>query len=140
MKVLVPIAAQDDSFFDRKEFFYPKPLVDVDGKPMIARAIECLQRLGPDVEFIFVTRSEDCQKFSLDNVLRLATRGRCEIVQLRYPTRGAVCSSLMAIDHIVQDQPLVVANGDQIIEAPAAFALCRTTSGLSGGPASKGRS
>lgn len=115
MKVLVPIAAQD-LFFKRDEFFYPKPLIDVDGKPMIARAVECLQRLGPDLEFIFVTSIEDCQQFSLDNVLRLVTKDRCQVVQLRKPTRGAVCSSLMAIDHIASNEPLVVANGDQIID------------------------
>jgi dTDP-glucose pyrophosphorylase len=115
VKVLVPIAALD-SFFKRDEFFYPKPLIDVDGQPMIARAVECLQRLGHDLEFIFVARSEDCQQFSLDNVLRLITHGRCQIVQLKNPTRGAVCSCLMAIDHISAEEPLVVANGDQIID------------------------
>lgn len=125
MKVLVPLAAQEDAFFNRQEFFYPKPLIDVDGKPMIARAVECLQGLGPDIEFIFVARTEDCQKFSLDNVLRLVTRDRCQVVQLRYPTRGAVCSCLMAIDHIAADEPLVVANGDQIVDADLAAAVAQ---------------
>lgn len=132
MKILVPIAAQD-SFFKRDEFFYPKPLIDVDGKPMIARAVECLQRLGPDIEFIFVTRTEDCQQFSLDNVLRLITNDRCEIVQLKNPTRGAICSSLMAIDHIAIDEPLVIANGDQIIDYDLKDAVAHFASSFDAG-------
>lgn len=132
MKVLVPIAAQD-SFFKRDEFFYPKPLIDVDGRPMIERAVECLQRLGPDIEFIFVVRAEDSQQFSLDNVLGLITHHRCRVVQLKKPTRGAVCSCLMAIDHIALDEPLVIANGDQIIDVNLSAAVAQLAASYDAG-------
>jgi len=119
MQVLVPIGPRD-SHFPESEYFFPKPLVDIRGKPMIERAIAPLKRLrgvnGP-VRFLFVTQEEDCSRFSLDNVLNLITDGAAETVRLTSPTEGAVCSCLMAIDKIDPDDELIIANSDQVIDA-----------------------
>lgn len=119
MQVLIPIGPRD-SYFPESEYFFPKPLVDIRGKPMIERAIAPLKRLrgvnGP-VRFLFVTQEEDCDRFSLDNVLNLITDGTAETIRLKSPTEGAVCSCLMAIDTIDPDDALVVANSDQVIDA-----------------------
>lgn len=115
MRYLIPIAAPE-SMFPREEYHFPKPQIEVDGAPMIARVIENLSRGDPDPEFVFVVRAEDCREFSLDHTLRLSAPGRCEIVTLERAAQGAACSALLAIAHIDDDKPLVVANGDQLFD------------------------
>lgn len=117
MNILIPIAAED-TFFPAEEFRFPKPLVEVAGKPMIQRTAENLRAIGG--RMIFVARAHDIRHFSLDNVLRLIGGPDTVIVPLRYPTQGAACSCLMAIEHIDNDEPLIISNGDQVIEADLA--------------------
>lgn len=115
MNILIPIAGQD-RFFKPEEYFFPKPLVEIGGTPMIELCVRDLAGKFPQANFIFVVQREHCTKFSLDGMLNILTAGRCTIVPLDQGTKGALCSALMAIDHIAQDEPLIIANGDQIIE------------------------
>lgn len=122
MRYLVPIAAPED-LFPRKDFHFPKPQIEIDGRPMIARVIENLSRNDPAARFIFVVRAQDCRQFSLDDTLALSAPGDCVIVQQEAPAAGAACSALMAIDHIDDDEPLVIANGDQLFDYDLGLAL-----------------
>jgi len=116
MNILIPIAGED-RFFRPDEYFFPKPLVEIAGTPMIELCVRTLVQQFPAAHFIFVVQNEHCTKYSLDGMLRILTNDRCTIVRLNQPTKGALCSALLAIDHIRADEPLVIANGDQIIEA-----------------------
>jgi NDP-sugar pyrophosphorylase family protein len=115
MNILIPIAGED-KFFSSDEYFFPKPLIEITGTPMIELCVRNLKRQFPDAHFLFVVQSEHCSRFSLDGMLQILTDGHCSIVRMDRPTKGALCSALMAIDHIVADEPLVVTNGDQIID------------------------
>lgn len=124
MNILIPIAGED-KFFRQEEYFFPKPLIEVAGTPMIELCVGRLRRQFPEAHFIFVVRDEDCARFSLDGTLRLLTEGRCTVVRLSRPTKGALCSALMAIDHIKADEPLLIANGDQVIDADLGALVAR---------------
>ncbi len=124
MNILVPIAG-DDKFFRSDEYFFPKPLVEIGGTPMIELCVRNLVSQFPDAHFIFIVQAEHCTRFSLDGMLQILTDGRCTIVRLDRSTKGALCSALMAIDHIAADEPLAVANGDQIIEADLSALVSR---------------
>jgi NDP-sugar pyrophosphorylase family protein len=110
------MAAEAD-LFPRSEFHFPKPLVEIEGRPMIEHVVNNIRDFDPEAEFIFVVRKADCDEFSLDATLRLATDDRCKVVKLANPTMGSACTALMAIEHIDDDRPLVVCNADQVIEA-----------------------
>src|SRR6187200_1414010 len=116
MNILIPIAGED-RFFKADEYFFPKPLIEIAGTPMIELCVRNLVRQFPTAHFIFVAQNEHCTKYSLDGMLRILTNGRCTIVRLNQPTKGALCSALLAIDHIPEGEPLAIANGDQIIDA-----------------------
>jgi dTDP-glucose pyrophosphorylase len=128
VRYLVPIASYDD-LFPRAEFHFPKWLVEIDGEPLIARVVSHLRQDDPEAEFVFVVRGDECNEFSLDRSLEETTGGRCTVVRLSHSTMGAACSALMAIDHIDDDQPLVICNGDQIITGgvPAALVKFRSS-------------
>lgn len=113
--VLMTMAGKS-AFFDSPEFIYPKPLIEIQGKTMIEMAINNYKGISGDIRFIFVVNSRDCTKYHLDNVLGLLTDGKCEIIRINSETKGAACSALMAIDTINNDDTLIIANSDQVIE------------------------
>lgn len=116
MRYLIPIASKDD-LFPKDEFHFPKPLIEVDGAPMISLVVEAIRQSDRSARFIFVILKEDALEYSLSSILKLLAGPETVVVELGNPTMGAVCSALMAIDHIDDDEPLIICNGDQIIDA-----------------------
>lgn len=117
LQIVIPVAGGNAFFTDHAEYQFPKPLVEIDGKPMIQWVFENLESVAvPEVKFIFVLREEDCTRFHLDQTISILTDGKASIIRLKEDTKGAVCSCLMAIDELQIDQPLMISNGDQIIE------------------------
>lgn len=115
MNILIP-AAGATPFFSSEEFPFPKPLIEIADRPMIAWAIDNLETLEGDNKVIFVTLRDEAVKYSYDQVLQLLTNDRCSVVKLAARTAGALCSCLMAIDEIDPEQPLLIANYDQVID------------------------
>ena len=115
MNILVPVAGATP-YFSSEDFPFPKPLIEIVNRPMIAWAVENLQALEGENKFIFVTMHDEAVRYSYEHVLRLLAGDNAEIVKLSARTAGALCSCLMAIEHISLDEPLVIANYDQIID------------------------
>lgn len=111
MNVLIPMAGAG-SRFRNAGYTFPKPLIDVNGKPMIQVAVE---NLGLDANFIFVVQREHREKFHLENMLPLLAPN-CKIVEVDSLTEGAACTALLAKEHIDNDAPLFFANSDQYVE------------------------
>ncbi len=116
MRYVIPIASEE-TLFPKEEFHFPKPLVEIDGKPMIGLVIENIRANDPEARFIFVVRRADCVDYSLDASLMLLAGPDSIVLPLSAPTMGAVCSVLMAVDYISDDEPVVICNGDQLIDA-----------------------
>jgi dTDP-glucose pyrophosphorylase len=93
---------------------YPSPLVEIGGVPLIQRVLENLSELSPTLCITAVLRLEDCRHFHLDNTIKLLGGSNTNIVRLHSDTAGALCSVLMAIEHVYNDTPLMIANVDQI--------------------------
>jgi dTDP-glucose pyrophosphorylase len=115
INILIPLAG-DSKFFDRKEYQYPEPLIEVDGKPIIETVIENYQMIKEDFKFLFILKSEDCNKAHLDNSVKLLTGDMCDIVKTKNKTMGAAASALLAIEYLDNDYELIIANGNQFIE------------------------
>ena len=125
MNLVIPIGS-NSKFFPIEEHFYPKPLIEIQGKPMIQHVIENLTDRTNFRKIIFVVRQEECDKFHLDNTLSLLSPSKPIIIRLRADTKGALCSVLLAIEHINSDEPLVISNADQIF-SPGCIAENITT-------------
>lgn len=115
VNILIPLAGTNP-LFPIHDFPFSKPLIEIDGKSIIQLTIENLQTLDREIHFIFVVKLEDCKKIYLDHVLRILTNNRCTIIKVENDTKGAVCSTLLAIEEIDNEIPLVVSNGDQIFK------------------------
>lgn len=114
VKIIIPLAGPSD-LFTNVGYAYPKPLIDIKGTPMIQHVIEKIGALPMPHKFIFIIKEDDASKFHLDNTLRLLSPA-CEIVKLKRNTMGGLCSVLMAIEKIDEDDSIIILNGDQIIE------------------------
>ncbi len=111
MNVLIPMAGAG-SRFQQAGYTFPKPLIDVDGKPMIQVVTD---NLNIDATFIYVVQKEHREKYNLDTLLNLITPN-CKIVEVDGVTEGAASTTLLAKEYIDNDEPLVMANSDQFIE------------------------
>jgi dTDP-glucose pyrophosphorylase len=115
LNILIPLAGATP-FFDSGEYPFPKPLIDIRGRPMVEHLINNLETIKTEKRFIFLLRDEDCTRFHLDQTVRLLAGSDTVILKIKGETKGAVCSALLAIDYINNDEPLLVSNGDQIFE------------------------
>ena len=111
MNILIPIAGKS-AFFEKS--YFPKPLYGINEIPMIRYVLSNFDSLT-EVKFIFVLIESDCKKFHLDNVIRNITPSNTVILKQQRKSRGAICSSLMAIEYIDSDEPLIIANDDVYI-------------------------
>jgi HAD superfamily hydrolase (TIGR01509 family) len=111
MNVLIPMAG-GGTRFAQAGYTFPKPLIEVRGKPMIQIVVE---NLNIDATFTYVVQKEHRQKYNLDTLLNLITPN-CNIVEVDGITEGAACTTLLAKEFINNDQPLLMANSDQFVE------------------------
>lgn len=116
MIVLIPIAG-NHPHFPPEEFAYPRPLIEIAGRPMIAWVLDNLKSLGPNVRFVFVALEDEAISFSFEKIFNLLTQDKASLISLKHKTDGALCSCLLAIDQISPEEPLVIANSDQIIDS-----------------------
>jgi len=111
MNVLIPMAGAG-SRFQKAGYTFPKPLIEVNGKPMIQVVVE---NLNIDAKHIFVVQKEHYEQYNLKHLLGLISPG-CEIVQVDGMTEGAACTTLLAKQFIDNDEPLLYANSDQFLD------------------------
>jgi HAD superfamily hydrolase (TIGR01509 family) len=111
LNILIPMAGAG-SRFEKAGFTFPKPLIEVKGKPMIQVVVE---NLNMKANYIYVVQKSHREKYNLDALLSLITPG-CKIVETEGMTEGAACTALLAKEHINTDAPLFFANSDQFVE------------------------
>ena len=111
LTVLIPMAGAG-SRFQQAGYTFPKPLIDVKGKPMIQVVVD---NLNIKANYVYVVQKEHREKYNLDTLLNLITPG-CKIVQVDSLTEGAACTALLAKEYIDNDNPLFFANSDQFVE------------------------
>ena len=111
MNILIPMAGRG-SRFATQGFTFPKPLIEVRGKPMIQVVVD---NLNIQAKFTFIVLKEHYEKYSLQYLLNLIAPD-CNIIQVDGITEGAACTTLLAKEFIDNDQPLLMANSDQFVE------------------------
>lgn len=110
--VLIPMAGAG-SRFEKAGYTFPKPLIEVNGKPMIQVVVE---NLNIDANFVYIVQKSHYEKYNLQYLLNLITPG-CKIVQVDGITEGAACTTLLAKEYINDhNQHLVIANSDQYVD------------------------
>jgi HAD superfamily hydrolase (TIGR01509 family) len=113
LNVVIPMAGLG-SRFSAAGYTFPKPLIEVRGKPMIQVVVE---NLNMDANYIFIVQQEHLEKYNLNYMLPLITPNKkAKIVTINGLTEGAACTVLKAKEFIDNDDPIVIANSDQFVE------------------------
>ena len=110
MNVLIPMAGAGKRFADAG-YIFPKPLIEINNKPMIQWVIESLNLKA---NYIFIIQKEHQEKYNVKSVLNVL-QPNCKIIELDHITEGAACTTLLAKKYINNSDPLIIANSDQYI-------------------------
>lgn len=107
--LLLPMAGAG-SRFQMVGFQTPKPLLPVDGKEMVVKAVECLP---PASRNIFVCRNEHLQAYPIETTLR-DNFINTQILGIDAITQGQACTCELGLQHdgIKKDIPLLISACD----------------------------
>ncbi len=111
MNIVIPMAGAGSRFAEAG-YTFPKPLIEVNGKPMIQMVVD---NLNIEANFIYIVRKEHYDQYHLHSLLNMLTPN-CKIVIVDQVTEGAACTTLLAKQYIDNDNPLLIANSDQYVE------------------------
>lgn len=112
INIVIPMAGQG-SRFSKAGYEKPKPFIDVDGKPMIVRVLENLAY--PNARYILVARKEHMDK-EKELVAQIEKKFNAIFIPIEKLTEGTACTVLYARKYINNNDPLLIANSDQIVD------------------------
>lgn len=118
MLTVILLMAGNDGPFQEAGYAYPKNLVEIDGAPLARRVIEGLAALdGPGTRMVCVVSKTENRRHHTGRVIELVRPGST-IIETHAATGGAACSALLAVQHINRNEPLLIVNGDIVIDYP----------------------
>lgn len=112
MIIVIP-AAGEGRRFSEAGYVDPKPFIDVNGLPMIVRVTRNVTPHQRPARVIWLVRAEH-----MDRARALAASEGAECLEVNGLTHGAPCTVLLAVDHINNPEPLLIANSDQLVDVP----------------------
>jgi HAD superfamily hydrolase (TIGR01509 family) len=112
VNVVIPAAGQGKRFAE-VGYQHPKPLIDVDGRPMLDLVLENFRSLGRP---IVIMQARHVDRYCADSLIR-GLAADAEIITVDGMTEGAACTVLAAESLIDNGNELILANSDQVVEA-----------------------
>lgn len=101
------------SRFTNAGYELPKPFIDVAGKPMIVRVMENLWQ--PEAKFVLLARKEHIEN-NQDLIKEIQKTFKAIFVPIKKLTEGTACTILFARGLMPANEPVLIANSDQIID------------------------
>lgn len=112
MNIVIPMAGKG-SRFSKSSHVLPKPLVDVEGQPMIQAAVRSLNIPG---KYIFIILKNHLENYPQLESLLLSLAKNVDIIVTESVTDGPARSCLLSQHLINNDTPLLIVNCDQIMD------------------------
>lgn len=112
INIVIPMAGMG-SRFASAGYAKPKPFIDVDGKPMIVRVLENLAY--PGARYILIARKEHLEA-EAELARQIEQEFNAVFIAIDQLTEGTACTVLYARKFINNDEPLLIANSDQVVD------------------------
>jgi NDP-sugar pyrophosphorylase family protein len=114
MQIVIPMAGKA-SRFKTHEIKSPKPLLDVFGIPLAARAAQSIQNFGNN-QYLFISLVEH-KKWDIESRIK-EYFPNSKFIYLKEPTRSPVETCLAAASELNQELPVVFNDCDHIFKCP----------------------
>ncbi|ASF38497.1 hypothetical protein CEH05_04930 [Halobacillus halophilus] len=103
MKIVIPMSGRGSRFLDAG-YTHPKPLIEVDGFPMIEQVVNMFPG---ESDFIFICSNDHLESTNMEEILvRIAPKGK--IVGIDPHKKGPVYAVSRAFDYINDDDEVIV--------------------------------
>jgi len=107
--LVLPMAGRG-SRFSEENYELPKPMLDVNGLPMVVQAVKCLPDCGKN---IFICLDKHCEKYNLEETLH-KNFVNTSIVKIKETTKGQACTCEIGINacQIDPEKPILISACD----------------------------
>ncbi|WP_312141443.1 nuclear transport factor 2 family protein [Pantoea septica] len=113
INIIIPMSGK--SLYETSaDFIYPKILTEVNNRTLLEYSQDIFSSLEEDYKTIFIAPSEKIKNLALDKIIDLVSPS-AKLVALQGMTKGAVCSSLMAVDELNLESELIIASADHYL-------------------------
>ena len=110
LNIIMPMAGEG-SRFHNAGWNTPKPLIELDGKPLFLRAIESVKIEGVPMKYSFIVRQNHIDEYKIDKSIK-DILPEAMIYSVEKTTRGAVETCLKAEEGIDDDDAVVIMDCD----------------------------
>lgn len=110
--IVIPMAGKGSRFVDGG-YTKPKPFIDVFGKTMIENVLNNLK--VDNARFILIARKEHIEDYP-EAIKEIQDKYNVVFLPIDITTEGAACTVLFAREFIDSNNPLIIANSDQIVD------------------------
>ena len=115
MNIVVMLAGSSKDFTKNGQK-YPKLLTEINGRTMIEVVLEGLKALtNHENNIIFMIDKLENDRYYLGDIIKQVLPGS-HVMTVGGETSGAALTSLLAIEYIDEEAPLVLINGDQLLD------------------------
>lgn len=123
MKIIFPMLGIS---LQEKIAGYPLSLYEIKKKSILERVLDNYQSLN--AQLIFIIGEKEEKKYHLSSISNTLSKTNGKIITVQRPTSGALCSCLLAIDYLDDEEDLLIANTDQLFSLPFADLLEKVSS------------
>ena len=112
VNIVIPMAGEGSRFV-KAGYDKPKPFINVLGKPMIVHVIENLK--CPNSNYILIARKDHLKREN-EAVKKISDKYNVTFIGIDRLTEGTACTILYAKKFIDNNDQLLIANSDQIVD------------------------
>ena len=110
LHIVMPMAGEG-SRFKKEGWATPKPLIELNGKPLFLHAISSVAAPGIELKYSFIVRQEHIKEYEIDKGIKNILP-KANIFSVAKTTRGAVETCLVAESAIADDDAVIVMDCD----------------------------
>jgi dTDP-glucose pyrophosphorylase len=115
MLLIIPLAGRGSRYTDAG-YTTPKPLIEINGKPMLYHAFQSVKDVGYE-KVIFIALKEHELTYGVSKLIKEQIVADFELVLLDDVTEGQLCTVLTASHFFKPNQPILIAAADSYIES-----------------------
>ena len=115
MLLIIPMAGRGSRYAD-VGYTKPKPLIEINGKPMLYHAYQSVKNV-PFEKVIFIALKEHELTYGVSKIIKEQIVTDFELILLDDVTEGQLCTVLTASHFFKENQAILIAASDSLIES-----------------------